>query len=148
LLTLGLATNSNPVKADAYFGARLEVLLIVPVLGIQLGYEFGDQSENRFGIRAGLESVLLINRATLDGTFRFADSSVYFGGGLGFTLAPYALGAASRPQPEYHVLIGNEFPVANAANFYLEAQFGLLTNTAVNGFTQFVSLAAGFNWHF
>jgi hypothetical protein len=41
-------------------------------------------------------------------------------------------------------LIGNQFPVANAANFFLEAQFGLATNTAVNGLMQFVSLAAGF----
>jgi hypothetical protein len=88
LLTLGFATASNPVKAEAYFGVRLEILLIVPVLGVQLGYEFGKPSQDHFGIRAGFESVLLINRATLNGTFRFADNSVYVGGGLGFTLAP------------------------------------------------------------
>jgi hypothetical protein len=143
-----LALFSNPVKAEVYFGARLEILLIIPVLGVQLGYDFGDASQDRFGIRGGFESLVFINRATLDGTFRFANSSIYVGGGLGLTLAPFSTGALAELFPEYHVLIGSQFKVADSTSLFIEGQVGLTTHTAISAFAQFASLAAGFNWHF
>jgi hypothetical protein len=143
-----LALFSSPVRAEAYFGARLEVLLIVPVIGIQLGYDFGEVNQDRFGIRGGFETLVFINRATLDGTFRFASSLIYLGAGLGITLAPFSTGSSAQPLPEYHILVGNEFKVADSTTLFIEAQLGLAPNTAINMFGPFGSLAAGFNWRF
>jgi hypothetical protein len=153
-LALVIVVFSSPAKAEAYFGARLEVLLIVPILGVQLGYDFEDFRGGRFGVRATLESLVgLLNRGTVDATFRFSNSSAlsagYLGVGLGVTLTTAT--NSSRPlASEYHALFGYEFVLTPATGLYVEAQIGQMQNSLSgnSGFLPFAAVATGFNWHF
>jgi hypothetical protein len=149
-----LALFSSPVKADAYFGARLELLLITPVIGVQLGYDFDEIGGDRFGVRASVESLVgLLNRGTLEATFRFSKqpetSAGYVGVGLGATLSTKS-DASSPLLPEFHALFGYEFVLAPATGLFIEAQIGQTQNSfsGNGGFLAFAAIASGLNWHF
>jgi hypothetical protein len=149
-----LALFSSPVNTEPYFGARIELLLITPVFGVQLGYDFDEIGGGRIGIRASLESLVgLLNRGTLDATFRFSRqpdvSAGYVGAGLGVTLSTKS-DAPSPLLPEFHALFGYEFVLAPATGLFIEAQIGQVQSSLSGngGFLPFAAIATGLNWHF
>ncbi len=155
-LTLGIATFSSPANAESYFGIRLESIVIIPVFGVQLGYDFDDDGSGRFGLRGMVESLLgLLNRGALDATYRFngnADgSAAYAGAGAGvlFTTGITGTGSSVAFAPEIHGLIGYEFMLPGQSGIFIEGQFGVLINTySSSSLAPFGTFAAGFNLHF
>jgi hypothetical protein len=138
LLSLNLA--ASPASAESYFGVRLETISILPVFGIQYGYDFdsANPTDGRAGIRIGAESFFgVINRVTLDGLYRFSGgSSAYAGGGAGLVFAGNTFGGGSSGTtliPEVHGLIGYEFAIASTTALYLEGEFGVAFTPQYNG---------------
>jgi hypothetical protein len=128
----GLSLASSPASAEAYFGVRLETIVIVPVFGIQLGYDFesAGPDEGRFGMRVGAQTFLgSINRVSAEALYRFkgqGESTAYAGAGAGIVFAGNLFGSGSSSVvPEIHGLIGYEWAISPETALYLEGGFGV-----------------------
>jgi hypothetical protein len=167
ILTIMLAALTFNTRAHAeggYFGIRSDgfipiasnsaggtsfapVGIIVPLFGVQVGYDFTDQTESGFSLRGTFKTLIIVSEISLDALYRIPDmtgAGWYFGAGadLAFLLVISSqstiLGA--------HAVVGYQFPGSSIGSFFLEVVPGLFGNSTGSGY--YVSLAGGFNFHF
>jgi hypothetical protein len=151
---------SMPASAEGgYFGVRGDAfipisvngfsgLIVLPLFGIQAGYDFGDLAEPGFGVRGSFRTLVILNELSINALYRIPDETGagwYFGAGGdvvfvgGFGLSSFAVFGA-------HGVAGYRFPITDVVSIFVEAVPGGLFGSGLSAF--YISLATGFNFYF
>lgn len=117
--------------AQPFWGTRVETNL--PFLAPQLGFQGGWESDylgSGVGVRVSATTLLLLNRATLDGYVRLAlgdSKSVYFGGGVSYFafLLCCADGTGGGFQ-WFHGVLGYQWKEDERSHWFIELNPGYL----------------------
>jgi hypothetical protein len=136
---------SSAAAEGASFGVRLDGIYVyvpIPFIGVQAGYDFGNNGEG-FGVRASLQTnVFLATGVVADAFYRFPvdtnGSSAYVGAGAG---AYFITAFSNQFAPEVHALIGYEGTVGSTTSWFIEATPMLLLPSI---FT--IGIHGGFIW--
>jgi hypothetical protein len=132
-----------PISVNGYSG-----LIVLPLFGIQAGYDFGDLTEPGFGVRGSFRTLVILNELSINALYRIPDATgagLYFGAGGdvvflgGFGINGFAVFGA-------HALAGYKFPLSNVVSAFVEAVPGGLFGSGLSAF--YISLASGINFHF
>jgi hypothetical protein len=166
ICTVALASLmfSMPASAEGgYFGVRgdgliplattvsgFPGLIVLPLLGFQGGYDFGDVAEPGFGVRGTLRTLVIINELSLDALYRIPTDETgagwYFGaGGDVVFVVSFGVGGGAALFGA-HGVAGYNFPISDTISAFVEAQPG--GYFAGVGSLFYVSFGAGFNFHF
>jgi hypothetical protein len=165
ILTIALAalTMSTPASAEGgYFGVRgdglipvatsvsgVPGLIVIPLLGIQGGYDFGDIAEPGFSVRGLLRTLVVVNELSLDALYRIPSDDTgagwYFGAGGDVV---FIVGFSSTGQAFFgaHGVAGYNFPISETVSAFVEALPG--GYFGFGGSIFYISIGAGFNFHF
>jgi hypothetical protein len=138
-----------PVAALATAGSPIGGFLIVPLFGIQGGYDFASKGEAGFGIRASLTSLIAITRIGLEVLYSIPNDASgagwYVGAGVDTVLVMFG---STVPLAGVHVLAGYNFPISSSVGVFTEVLPGWLFTSGPSGYSFFyVSLAVGLNFH-
>jgi hypothetical protein len=163
ILTIMLAalTFSTPAHAEGgYFGIRGDAfipisvngysgLIVLPLFGIQAGYDFGDLAEPGFSVRGSFRTLVIINELTVNALYRLPSDAkgtgLYFGaGGDAVFLGGFGIGVVAVFGA--HGVIGYNFPLSDKLSSFVEAVPGGLFGSGVTLF--YISLAGGINFRF
>jgi hypothetical protein len=165
LLAITLASLTFAPRAHAesgYFGVRLDGFIpiatntaggtsfagfvgVLPLFGIQGGYDFSAPDEAGFSMRGTFRTLFIITELSVDALYRIPDQTgagVYVGVGGDFVFVLFA-----GPQTSIfgaHAVLGYNFPSSSLGSFFLEVAPGFLANST--GAFYYVNLGAGFNF--
>jgi hypothetical protein len=166
ILTIALAalTFSMPASAEGgYFGVRgdglipvatsvsgIPGLIVIPLLGIQGGYDFGDIAEPGFSVRGSLRTLVVLNELSLDALYRIPSDETgagwYFGGGGDMVFISGVFGPGGQAFFGAHGVAGYNFPISETVSAFVEAIPGALFAGGASLF--YISIGAGINFHF
>jgi hypothetical protein len=160
-IALATLTLSTPACAEGgYFGVRgdgfipvsvsgFSGLFVLPLLGVQGGYDFGDIAEPGFSVRGSLRTLVILNELSVDALYRIPSDKTgagwYFG--LGGDVVLYTLGFGGSAGAFFgaHGVVGYNFPISETVSAFVEATPGGLFAA---GSLFYISIGAGFNFHF
>jgi hypothetical protein len=172
ILTIALAalTMSTPASAEGgYFGIRGDGLIpvafasntpggtssfapvgiVLPLLGIQGGYDFGDIAEPGFSVRGILRTLVIVTELSLDGLYRIPTDEMgagwYFGAGGDVVLAGF-VGLGATALFGVHGVAGYNFPLTDTISAFAETTPGAYF--AAGGSVFYISIGGGVNFHF
>ncbi len=154
---------SMPASAEGgYFGVRgdglipvatsvsgFPGLIVIPLLGIQGGYDFGDIAEPGFSVRGILRTLVIVTELSLDALYRIPTDEMgagwYFGAGGDVVLAALS-GLGSAALFGVHGVAGYNFPLTDTVWAFAEATPGAYITGGGSVF--YISIGAGINFHF
>jgi hypothetical protein len=160
-IVLAALSLSTPVSAEGgYFGVRADGLVpvsitgsgfpglvVIPLLGIQGGYDFGDIAEPGLSVRGSLRTLVIVNQLSLDALYRIPTDETgagwYFGGGGDLVFV--TLGTLGGSLFGAHVVTGYNFPLSDTVSAFAETTPGGYFGA---GSIFYISLGAGINFHF
>jgi hypothetical protein len=137
-----------PIASNTAGGTSfVPVGIVLPLFGVQVGYDFTDQTEAGFSLRGTFKTVIIASEISLDALYRIPDltgAAWYFGAGA--DMAFLLVISSQSTIFGAHAVVGYQFPGSSIGSFFLEAVPGLFGNSTGVGY--YVSLAGGFNFRF
>ena len=137
-----------PIASNTAGGTTfVPVGIVLPLFGVQLGYDFTDQTEAGFSLRGTFKTVIIASEISLDALYRIPDltgAAWYFGAGA--DMAFLLVISSQSTIFGAHAVVGYQFPGLSIGSFFLEVIPGLFGNSTGAGY--YVSLAGGFNFRF
>jgi hypothetical protein len=165
IILASLALSPRAFAESAYFGVRADIILplgvsntslSIPLPGIQVGYDFGTQSEPGFGVRGTLNSLIFVSKISVDALYRIptepSGAGWYVGAGAD---ALIVLIANVGPAFGAHAVAGYNFALSDSLAAFLEVSPGAFFSSGTSLFSSgaslgtslfYVSFAAGINF--
>jgi hypothetical protein len=128
IVMLSLTVQPGAVAERAYFGVHAEGVvpmglsgsLVIPLFGVQVGYDFGAQSDPGLRVRVSLSSLVILNRLSLDALYRSPSNEGWYVGAGGDVLLFSFVGAESGVVLGAHGVAGFDIPLSDFAAIFVE----------------------------
>jgi hypothetical protein len=161
IVLAAMTFNTQASAEGGYFGIRGDGLIpvastvggvpglyVIPLLGIQGGYDFGDIAEPGFSLRGTFRTFVIVNELSVDALYRVPSddtgAGLYFGAGGDMVFA-YII-TSGGVLFGAHGVVGYNFPISETISTFVEALPGGYFGYGVGVF--YISFGGGLNFHF